>query len=343
MSTEIKEESDILQVEGINSKGFGFAPKLVMLDDRLSIFSKAIYCYFSSYAGAGKIAFPRVAKIISDLKISRGTYYAHFNPLLTHGFIKVEQTRHSGKHSHNIYTLMDIIPKSTNDENKPFSPCTTRRYTVKRDTIIRDPVKCDTNNNSLLNNNRSNINSFDKHPPYPPQAGDAGAGGQNNNAVNTERISNSKTSAKERIQPSENLMLKTGGGEAIETSSQSTTLVDQQFETFWEAYPRKAAKTAAYKAWKRLNPDAALYTRIIDAIAMSKCSDQWQRENGRYIPNPLTWLNQERWDDVYPTQTAQPQQPQPRQSGNAISRLLAKIEAEETARDNEILGDDYDN
>ena len=77
MSTEIKEESDILQVEGINSKGFGFAPKLVMLDDRLSIFSKAIYCYFSSYAGAGKIAFPRVAKIISDLKISRGTYYAH--------------------------------------------------------------------------------------------------------------------------------------------------------------------------------------------------------------------------------------------------------------------------
>ena len=344
MSTETREESDILQIEGINSKGFGLAPKLVMLDARLSIFSKAIYCYFSSYAGAGKIAFPRVNKIIADLKISRNTYYAHFNPLVALGFIKVEQTRSSGKHSHNVYTLMDLIPKSSNDEYKPFSPCTiswdpVKRDTIRRDTITRDPVKWDTNNNNLLNNNRSANNIIEKHPPNPP-VGETDADGENGRGVAVEKALTTESSAKARIQSSENLKLNTGGGEGKQPSSQSMTLTDQYFETFWEAYPKKIGKTAALKAWRRINPDAALYARMIASVSVSKTSDQWQRENGRYVPNPLTWLNQGRWDDVYPKPAAQIQQPP--QTGNAITRMLAQIEADEAARENEIQGDEYD-
>ena len=338
MSTETREESDILQVEGINSKGFGIAPKLVMLDERLSIGSKAVYCYFSCYAGAGKIAFPRVTKIIADLNISKNTYYTYFNPLRELGYVKVEQSRTDGKHSHNIYTLMDIVPKPESDENKPFSPCRKICDTVKWDTIKRDTINRDTNNNSLLKNNRSDNNSIDKHPPNPP--GETGAGGENEGAGYTERAAGPEPSAKQRTEPSENLMLKTGGGEDQKTSHHSTTLADQRFEEFWDAYPRKAAKTAAIKAWNRLNPDAALFGRIMDAIAASKNSGQWQRENGRYVPNPLNWLNQGRWDDVYP-ERVQPVQP-PAQPGNAITRMLAKIEADEAARENEILGDEYD-
>ena len=234
---------------------------------------------------------------------------------------------------------MDIISKPTNDENKPFSPCTTTWDTVKRDTVKRDTVKWDANNNNLLNNNRSDINTVDKHPPNPP-AGDTDAAENKGRLPIPERATALEMPSKDRTQSGENLKLKTGGGEDSQSSSHSTTLTDQQFEAFWEAYPRKAAKTAAFKAWKRLNPDAALYIRIIDAIAMAKNTDQWQRENGRYIPNPVNWLNQGRWDDVHPAQAAPAQQP--RQSGNAISRILAKIEAKEAARDNEILGDSHD-
>ena len=68
MSTAVQNESDIVQVEGIYSKGFGLAPKLVMQDQRISAIGKAIYCYFCSYAGAGKIAFPKLSKVINDLK-----------------------------------------------------------------------------------------------------------------------------------------------------------------------------------------------------------------------------------------------------------------------------------
>jgi hypothetical protein len=30
---------------------------------------------------------------------------------------------------------------------------------------------------------------------------------------------------------------------------------------------------------------------------LQKTSAQWQKDNGQYIPNPATWLNQGRWDD----------------------------------------------
>ena len=43
-----------------------------------------------------------------------------------------------------------------------------------------------------------------------------------------------------------------------------------------------------------------IFEKIMTSIAASKESDQWQREAGRYIPNPSTWINQGRWDDEIP-------------------------------------------
>ncbi len=73
---------------------------------------------------------------------------------------------------------------------------------------------------------------------------------------------------------------------------------DFQFEEFWNAYPKKVAKSSCLKAWKKLNPDQILFDKIIQAVFAQKHSDQWTRDGGRFIPNPLTWLNQGRWDDI---------------------------------------------
>ena len=51
-------DTDVLKVIGIDSKGYGKIPKLVMQDHNLTIEAKAIYAYFASYAGAGTNAFP---------------------------------------------------------------------------------------------------------------------------------------------------------------------------------------------------------------------------------------------------------------------------------------------
>lgn len=69
------------------------------------------------------------------------------------------------------------------------------------------------------------------------------------------------------------------------------------FENFWQAFPRKVGKGAALKLWKRLGPSQELQARIIAAVGSQRQSDQWRREDGRFIPHPATWLNQGRWDD----------------------------------------------
>ena len=72
------------------------------------------------------------------------------------------------------------------------------------------------------------------------------------------------------------------------------------FDQFWDAYPkgRKVGKKAALKAWKKLNPGSALSKHITQAITTQTQRNHFQNHNGDdFIPNPLTWLNQGRWDD----------------------------------------------
>jgi hypothetical protein len=72
---------------------------------------------------------------------------------------------------------------------------------------------------------------------------------------------------------------------------------DDAFDVFWAAYPRKAGKGDARKAFAKVRADLGT---LLSAIEAQKASQQWQREDGRYIPNPATWLNQCRWEDELP-------------------------------------------
>lgn len=69
------------------------------------------------------------------------------------------------------------------------------------------------------------------------------------------------------------------------------------FAKFWQAYPRRVGKANALKAWGKLSPDDDLTEKIVGAVERQKRTDQWQRDEGRYIPHPATWLNQRRWED----------------------------------------------
>lgn len=69
------------------------------------------------------------------------------------------------------------------------------------------------------------------------------------------------------------------------------------FESFWAAYPKKKAKASARKSWDKLNPDMDLCKAMSTALEAQKHSTDWQRDDGRFIPYPATWLNQRRWED----------------------------------------------
>ena len=68
----------------------------------------------------------------------------------------------------------------------------------------------------------------------------------------------------------------------------------QPFEQFWNVYPKKVGKKPCASKWKSLRLDA-LANRIIQDVQNRLQNDSgWQRG---YAPNPLTYLNQARWED----------------------------------------------
>ena len=72
---------------------------------------------------------------------------------------------------------------------------------------------------------------------------------------------------------------------------------DAEFEIFWSAYPTKVGKQPARKAFDKVKVPVKT---LVDAIERQKCSSQWSKDGGQYIPNPATWLNQQRWEDILP-------------------------------------------
>lgn len=81
------------------------------------------------------------------------------------------------------------------------------------------------------------------------------------------------------------------------TPPKGADVYGERFDRFWEAYPKKIGKGDARKVFKKLKPSAQLTEHMISAISAQKRTDLWTREGGKYIPNPATWLRQERWED----------------------------------------------
>lgn len=72
------------------------------------------------------------------------------------------------------------------------------------------------------------------------------------------------------------------------------------FAKFWHAYPKKTAKDTALKAWAKIQDKPAILAACLAALAWQKQSEQWQKDDGNFIPYPATYLNQSRWLDEPP-------------------------------------------
>lgn len=72
---------------------------------------------------------------------------------------------------------------------------------------------------------------------------------------------------------------------------------DERFNLFWDIYPKKVGKGKVEEWFKKNKPSEELTSMIIRAIEEQKYSQQWLKEDGQFIPNPATWLNQKRWQD----------------------------------------------
>ena len=67
----------------------------------------------------------------------------------------------------------------------------------------------------------------------------------------------------------------------------------KEFILFWNSYPKKVGKK---KVQEKFLQNEYPIDDILKALEIHKQSDQWQ--NPQYIPNPETYLNQEKWNDI---------------------------------------------
>lgn len=139
--------------------------------------------------------------------------------------------------------------------------------------------------------------------------------------------------SRERVEHS-----REGSGDSVSSAPGGPAPADvqeQRFERFWNAYPKKVGKAEARKAWKKAKITSEIFEKVLTAIEAGKAAEQWQREGGRFIPNPATWINQGRWDDeLEQAQTAGAAiaSRAPKSSGksvNTIEVLAGIISAEE--------------
>jgi hypothetical protein len=68
----------------------------------------------------------------------------------------------------------------------------------------------------------------------------------------------------------------------------------RDFEAFWTAYPKKEGKKDAQAAWNGVDAPVSV---IVAAVAEKRKCEDWQKERGKYIPLPATYLRGKRWED----------------------------------------------
>jgi hypothetical protein len=80
-----------------------------------------------------------------------------------------------------------------------------------------------------------------------------------------------------------------------------------KFDEFWKTYPgpRKVGRSKCLALWTA-NGFEAVGDQVLLHVAAMAASPQWKEQEGKFIPSPLTYLNQRRFEDGLP------EQPRPR-------------------------------
>lgn len=125
----------------------------------------------------------------------------------------------------------------------------------------------------------------------------------NGSKTEAKRKQNEASEKQEQTESKKENKKEKEGENKIEIENKKKSYDADGFAAFWAAYPKKAGKADALKAWNKLAPDVVLQEQMGKALEVQKQSQQWRKDGGQYIPMPSTWLNGRRWEDEVQTQT----------------------------------------
>jgi hypothetical protein len=73
------------------------------------------------------------------------------------------------------------------------------------------------------------------------------------------------------------------------------SIVDREFDEWWNSYPRKVGKGGARREWQRLKKQRAL--PAVEVLIQATRRYAQTISDLKYCAHPTTWLKQERWAD----------------------------------------------
>lgn len=82
--------------------------------------------------------------------------------------------------------------------------------------------------------------------------------------------------------------------------------LENDFEKFFSAYPKKVARNAAWRAWQKTAGTRPPLSDLLGAVERQSLSEQWSKESGRFVPAPNRWLDEGRWADEMPDSAGKP-------------------------------------
>lgn len=87
-------------------------------------------------------------------------------------------------------------------------------------------------------------------------------------------------------------------GDAMAKRKKAEIATTPGFDRFWAEWPahfRKVDRKGCFAKWHSRGLEC-IVEKIIAAVKLWKACDQWRKDSGQFIPAPIVWLNQERWD-----------------------------------------------
>ncbi len=85
-----------------------------------------------------------------------------------------------------------------------------------------------------------------------------------------------------------------GDGDRKGEGKGKACVYSEEFETFYQAYPRKVEKSEAFKAWQKHTPDLQV---CLKAVAAQIASGQLNTVEPKFILYPERWIKREKWND----------------------------------------------
>lgn len=100
----------------------------------------------------------------------------------------------------------------------------------------------------------------------------------------------------------------------------TSKISQQNFDEFWDVYPKRVKQKQAKLAWDKLDHSPELFIKIMNGLKVSKSSSQWVDDGGKFIPDPHNWIENEGWKDELEIIDSNPQKQRPTKSHNYEGR-----------------------